>query len=144
MGSKVPQPLLKDSKPYHPSTGIRTTKEIPFRCVDDAVLVQEITTTKTAGGIVLPDTNRKVITRGTVLAVGPGRMYDSGHRADPQVQPGDLILYSTAAGMDLSDEFRRELGIVSDDPVRLIRERDIFGYISDETSKSRLMSKEQS
>lgn len=117
---------------------------VPFQCLDDSILVQEITTTKTAGGIVLPDNNRKVITRGIVLAVGPGRVYDSGQRAGAQVSEGDLILYSTAAGMDLSDEFRRELNIVSDDPVRLIRERDVFGFIKDKEARERLMNKDQS
>ncbi len=53
-----------------------------IRPLEDRVVIQQIEAEeKTAGGIVLPDTAKEKPQRGKVLAVGPGKLLDSGERA---------------------------------------------------------------
>jgi len=56
----------------------------------------------TRGGIVLPDTARKKPREGEVLAVGPGKMLDSGERAPVEVSVGDLVVYSEYGGTEIT------------------------------------------
>lgn len=55
----------------------------------------------TRGGIVLPDTARKRPREGEVLAVGPGRLLDSGERAALEVKVGDIVVYSEFGGTEV-------------------------------------------
>jgi len=56
----------------------------------------------TRGGIVLPDTARKKPREGEVLAVGPGKMLDSGERAPMEVSVGDVVIYSEYGGTEIT------------------------------------------
>jgi chaperonin GroES len=68
----------------------------------DKVLVQPSTAgEQTAGGIVLPDTAKERPQEGTVIAVGPGRVLDSGEKAKPTVEEGDLVIYSKYGGTEI-------------------------------------------
>ena len=60
----------------------------------------------TAGGIVLPDSAREKPARGTVIAVGPGKMLDDGTRSPIDLKEGDEILFTSYAGesVELNDE----------------------------------------
>ena len=52
-----------------------------IRPLEDRVVIKQIEAEeKTAGGIVLPDTAKEKPQRGKVLAVGPGKLLDSGER----------------------------------------------------------------
>ena len=64
--------------------------KINIRPLDDRVVVRPIDAEQTtAGGIVLPDSAQEKPQRGTVLAVGPGRLLDSGTRGELSVGVGD-------------------------------------------------------
>jgi chaperonin GroES len=70
--------------------------------LDDRVVVeQSAAEEKTAGGIVLPDTAKEKPQRGKVVAVGPGRLLDSGERGKPSVKVGDEVFYAKYAGSDV-------------------------------------------
>jgi len=56
---------------------------------------------KTKGGIVLPDTAKEKPQRGTVLAVGDGKLLDDGSRGDFQVAEGDKVLFASYAGTEV-------------------------------------------
>jgi chaperonin GroES len=56
----------------------------------------------TRGGIVLPDTAKKKPQEGTVIAVGPGKLLDSGRRAPMSVSKGDIVIYSKYGGTEIS------------------------------------------
>jgi chaperonin GroES len=76
-----------------------------LRPLDDRVVIsplEEASVTK--GGIVIPDAAKEKPTRGTVVAVGPGRLLKDGTRAPVQVQPKDLVWYSKYAGADVEVE----------------------------------------
>ena len=71
----------------------------------DRVLVEpterdEVTTS----GIVLPDTAKEKPQEGTVVAVGSGRMDDSGQRQPLEVRAGNKVLYAKYAGSDIKLE----------------------------------------
>jgi len=54
------------------------------------------------GGIVLPDSAKKKPREGEVIAVGPGRVLDSGQRAPMEVQVGDTVIYSEYGGSEFT------------------------------------------
>jgi chaperonin GroES len=71
----------------------------------DKVLVQPSTAgEQTAGGIVLPDSAKERPQEGTVIAVGPGRILDSGEKAKPTVEEGDTVIYSKYGGTEIKLE----------------------------------------
>ena len=63
--------------------------KINIRPLDDRVVVKPTDAEEmTAGGIVLPDAAREKPQKGTVLAVGPGKLLDSGERGTPSPSVG--------------------------------------------------------
>jgi chaperonin GroES len=65
---------------------------------DRLVIQREVSEEVTAGGIVLPDSAKDKPTRGTVIAVGDGRLLDDGSRSELQVKKGDKVLFTSYAG----------------------------------------------
>lgn len=59
---------------------------------------------KTASGIYLPDSAKKKPTEGKVIAVGNGRVLDSGERNTLTVSVGDKVLFSKYGGNEVSLE----------------------------------------
>jgi chaperonin GroES len=56
---------------------------------------------KTKSGIYLPDTAKEKPQEGKVIAVGPGRMTDEGKRIAPDVEVGDVVLYTKYGGSEI-------------------------------------------
>lgn len=87
----------------------------------DRVLVKRIEAEeKTAGGIVLPDTAKEKPKEGEIVAVGEGKMLDSGKRADVQVKKGDRVLFSSYAGTEVKIDGEEYL-IMREDDILAIR-----------------------
>ena len=73
-----------------------------IRPLGDKVLVERVEAeTKTAGGIVLPDTAKEKPQRGKVVSVGEGKMLEDGTRKEVQVKKGDLVLFTSYAGTEI-------------------------------------------
>jgi len=73
-----------------------------IRPLSDKVLVERVEAeSKTAGGIVLPDTAKEKPQRGKVVAAGEGRVLDDGTRKQVQVKKGDLVLFTSYAGTEI-------------------------------------------
>ena len=53
------------------------------------------------GGIIIPDTAKEKPQEGEIVAVGPGRILDSGERQAPSVAVGDKVLYGKYAGTEI-------------------------------------------
>jgi chaperonin GroES len=86
--------------------------------LDDQVLLRPIDGDPvTAGGIIIPDGAKEKPMRGTVVALGPGRVLDSGARLEPWLREGDLVIYSKYAGTELK---------IQGEDVLLLRERDVL------------------
>ncbi len=56
---------------------------------------------RTPGGIILPDTAKEKPQEGVVVAVGPGKLLDSGERRPIAVREGDIIIFSKYAGTEI-------------------------------------------
>jgi len=76
---------------------------------------------KTAGGILLPESSKNKPQKGTVLAVGPGKVLKDGTRRPLQVKVNDVVLFTNWAG----DEFKQSQG----DDVLLMREEDVLAVL---------------
>lgn len=75
------------------------------RPLDDRVLIKPLEAAmKTAGGIVLPDSAKEKSQRGQVIAVGAGKLLDSGERAPLSVKSGDTVLFGKYAGTEIKIE----------------------------------------
>jgi len=59
---------------------------------------------KSAGGIILPDSAQEKPQKGKVLAVGPGKMLDSGKLAPMDVKVGETVLYGKYSGTEVTVE----------------------------------------
>ena len=93
-----------------------------IRPLDDRVVVEPVEAEEmTAGGIVLPSAAKEKPQRGTVVAVGPGRMLDSGDRGGISVSIGDEVIYGKYGGTDIE---------VDGDEIKILRESDIFAKVS--------------
>jgi chaperonin GroES len=95
--------------------------KLKIRPLDDRVVVQpEDAEETTAGGIVLPDSAKEKPQRGTVVAVGPGRLLDSGNRGTLSVAVGDVVIYGKYGGSDIE---------VDGNEVKILRESDILAKV---------------
>ena len=73
-----------------------------IRPLGEKVLIKRLEAEeKTAGGIVLPDSAKEKPQRGTVEALGEGRMLKDGSRAEFQVSKGDTVLFASYAGQEI-------------------------------------------
>ncbi len=96
-------------------------KEIKLRPLDDRVVVEPMEAEETtAGGIVLPDTAKEKPQRGTVIAVGPGKLLDNGSRAEVAVAVGDEVIYGKYSGSEVEIDGRE---------VKILRESDILAKV---------------
>jgi chaperonin GroES len=70
--------------------------------LDDRVLVkQSEAEERTAGGIVLPDTAKEKPQKGVVIAVGVGKLLDSGVRSKMSLKKGDEVFYGKYSGTEI-------------------------------------------
>lgn len=76
--------------------------KLKVRPLGDKVLVKRVEAeSKTAGGIVLPDTAKEKPKRGIVQAVGDGKLLENGERSKMQLNKGDEVLFSSYAGTEI-------------------------------------------
>ncbi|MBM4004385.1 MAG: co-chaperone GroES [Planctomycetes bacterium] len=95
--------------------------KVKIRPLDDRVVVEPIEAEeRTAGGIVLPDSAKERPQRGTVIAIGPGRLLENGRRGELSVQVGDQVIYGKYGGTDIK---------VDNDDVKILRESDILAKV---------------
>lgn len=70
--------------------------------LEDNVLVRpDDPESRTEGGIYIPNTAKKKSQSGTVVAVGPGKVTDSGVFIEALLKPGEKVIYHKYAGADL-------------------------------------------
>lgn len=77
---------------------------------------------KTASGIVLPDTAKEKPQEGKVVAVGTGRVLESGERVALEVSVGDHIIFSKYAGTEVKYQGTEYL---------IVRENDILAVVGE-------------
>lgn len=88
----------------------------------DRVVIQPLEAeAKTKGGILLPDTAKEKPQEGKVIAVGKGKILDSGAVQQMEVKVGDKVLYGKYSGNEITTKEGEELLIM--------REEDILAII---------------
>ena len=75
---------------------------ISIKPLEDRIVVQAAEAEQTtASGLVIPDTAKEKPQEGKVVAVGPGRVDDSGNRVPVDVAEGDVVIYSKYGGTEV-------------------------------------------
>ena len=95
--------------------------KVNIKPLDDRVVVEQSKAEEvTAGGIVLPDAAQEKPQRGKVVAVGEGKLLDSGNRGKPSVKVGDEVFYGKYAGSDVE---------INGTKYVILRESDVLAII---------------
>jgi len=92
-----------------------------FRPLHDRVLVSRIEEdSKTAGGIIIPDTAKEKPQEGKVISVGPGTKDDTGKLVALDVKKGDRILFGKWSGTEVK---------LDGEELIIMKESDIMGVL---------------
>lgn len=75
---------------------------------------------KTAGGILLPDAAKEKPKEGEIIALGDGKLLDSGERAKFQVKKGDRVVFTSYAGTEVNIDGEEYLLMSEDDVLAVI------------------------
>ena len=87
---------------------------------DRLIVKREAEERKSAGGIVIPDTATEKPTFGKVIAVGKGKILDSGESRALDVKAGDRILFGKYSGTEIK---------VDGDELLVMREEDVMAIV---------------
>lgn len=92
-----------------------------LRPLEDRVIVKPAKAEEvTKSGIVLPDTAQEKPQRGTVVAVGPGKVKDDGTRAPMDIKIDDVVIYSKYGGTDVK---------IDGEDYKILRADDIYAVV---------------
>jgi len=103
------------------ATATKKKSKVTLQPLGDKVVVErEESLDKTAGGIFLPDSAKDKPSRGTIIAVGNGKLLDDGTRGTLQVKKGDRVLFTSYAPEAIN---------IDDEEYLLMSESDILAVI---------------
>jgi chaperonin GroES len=103
------------------ATATKKKSKISLQPLGDKVVVaRDESEDITAGGIVLPDSAQDKPSRGTIIAVGTGKLLDDGTRGEMQVKKGDRVLFTS---------YSPEAIEIDDEEFLLMSESDILAVI---------------
>ncbi len=104
-------------------TAKTVSKVVPL---GDRVVVKQVRQEEVrASGLVIPDTAREKPQLGEVIAVGPGRLDESGKRLPIDVKAGDRVLYAKYSGQEVPR------GIFGDEEdYMVLKETDILAKLA--------------
>jgi chaperonin GroES len=92
-----------------------------FRPLHDRVVVRRVEQeSKSAGGIIIPDTAAEKPQQGDVIAVGPGARDESGKLVALDVKRGDRILFGKWSGTEVK---------IDGEELLIMKESDIMGIL---------------
>jgi len=98
--------------------------------LDDRIAVKRLESEETSqGGVFLPDTAKEKPQQGKVIAVGGGKILDSGERTTMTLKKGDRILFGKYSGTDIKLE---------GDEYVIMRESDVLAVITGETKVGKI------
>jgi len=87
---------------------------------DRVVVKPEAAEEKTASGIILPDTAKEKPQEGKIVAIGPGKISDSGSTIKMTVKVGDKVLYGKYSGTEVT---------IGNEDYLIMKENDIFAIL---------------
>lgn len=93
-----------------------------IRPLQDRVVIKRLSEEeKTKGGIIIPDTAKEKPSEGKVVAVGLGRVSESGEKIPLEVKKGDKVLFGKYSGTEIKIDSEEHL---------ILREEDILAVIN--------------
>lgn len=99
----------------------KKTTKVKLQPIGDKVVVErDVLEEKTSGGIFLPDAAKDKPSRGTIIAVGTGKLLDDGTRGKMQVKSGDRVLFTSYAPETIE---------IGEDEFLLMSESDILAVV---------------
>ncbi|MDD3846519.1 MAG: co-chaperone GroES [Syntrophorhabdaceae bacterium] len=91
--------------------------------LQDRILIKRIEEEeRTKGGIIIPDAAKEKPQEGMVVAVGDGKILESGQKAPLTVKPGDKILFGKYSGTEIKVDGEEHL---------ILREDDVLAIVED-------------
>ena len=92
-----------------------------LRPLHDRVIIRRMEEeTKSAGGIFIPDTATEKPIRGEVLAIGKGKILETGDIRPLDLKVGDKVLFSKYGGTEVK---------VEGDELLVMREEDVMAVL---------------
>jgi chaperonin GroES len=92
-----------------------------IRPLHDRVIIRRLEESEAKlGSLYIPDSAKEKPQRGEVVAVGAGKMLDSGDRVPPEVKAGDQVLFGKYSGSEVK---------VDGQEVLIVREDEILGVL---------------
>jgi chaperonin GroES len=92
-----------------------------IRPLGDRILVRRVKEAdKTKGGIIIPDSVKEKPQEGMIVAVGKGKVTETGRLVAPDVKAGDHILFGKYSGSETRLDAEEHL---------ILREDDILGVL---------------
>ena len=92
-----------------------------FRPLHDRVVVRRLEEdSKTAGGIIIPDTAKEKPMQGEVISVGPGARDESGKVVPPDLKAGERVLFGKWSGTEVT---------IDGEELLIMKESDIMGVL---------------
>ncbi len=93
-----------------------------IRPLQDRILIRRLDAEdeEMRGGIVIPDTAKEKPQEGEVVAVGDGKVLDSGQKLEMTVKEGDRILFGKYSGTEVT---------VDDEELLIMREDEVLGIL---------------
>jgi chaperonin GroES len=92
-----------------------------LRPLHDRVIVKRVEQeTTTSSGIVIPDSAAEKPDQGEVIAVGPGKRGDDGHRIEPDLKVGERVLFGKYAGQAVKLDGEELLVLREEDVVAVV------------------------
>ncbi|WP_116138317.1 co-chaperone GroES [Trinickia diaoshuihuensis] len=93
-----------------------------LRPLHDRVIVKRLDQeTRTASGIVIPDSAAEKPDQGEIVAVGPGRRGDDGKRIEPDLKVGERVLFGKYAGQPVKVDGNELLVLREEDVVAVVQ-----------------------
>jgi chaperonin GroES len=100
-----------------------------FRPLHDRVLVRRVEQdTKTAGGIIIPDTAQEKPSEGEIISVGSGAKAEDGTVTPLDVKAGDRVLFGKWSGTEVK---------VDGEDLLIMKESDLLGIITGAKKKKK-------
>jgi len=94
---------------------------VNIRPLNDRIIVRRMEEQEQMrGGLYIPDTAKEKPQEGEVLAVGNGKLLDTGQRIAIDLKPGDRILFGKYAGTEIK---------LDGDEFLILREDDVLGVV---------------
>jgi chaperonin GroES len=87
---------------------------------DRVILAPAKAEEQTKSGLFIPDTAQEKPQRGTVVAVGPGKMKDDGTRTPVDLKVGDIVIYGKYGGTDVK---------IEEDEFKILRADEIYAVV---------------